>query len=147
MEKQRLDEYVRVNYATMLSELGAQHGEYFFDEEHFGNELDRYSNARMGIVFIRDRGEEFVQLFPLNHPGDVFSLLYLSEMVAPDETRNAGFEGFEALPKVAERMYRLFDSSCYPCYRRAYLTYENCRNFLGMKMPDGTDVIDYKPQH
>lgn len=146
MEKPRLDEYVRDSYATMLSELGAEHIGYFLDEEHFGNELDTYSNSRIRIVFIRDLGEEFVQLSPLSHPGDFFSLLYLSEMLAPDEVTSTGFEGFETLPKVVQRMYGLFDSSHYPCYRRAYLTYENCRNLLGIRMPDGTEVINYKPQ-
>jgi hypothetical protein len=141
---QRLNEYVRVNYATALMELNAHHVDYFFDSQHFGNELDTYTNARMRIVFIRDRGEEFVQLFPRDHADDLFSLQYLIEMVAPGE-QGGGFEGFAHVPKVVERIYRLFESPYYQCYRRAYSLYENCRNLLGMKMSDGTSVIDYKP--
>ena len=140
---QRLDEYVRGTYAAVLSDLGAEHEEYLFDSQHFGNELDTYSNPQMRIMFIRDRGEEFVQLFPRDHPDDQFSLQYLTEMVAPREPGGA-FEGFAALPKVIERICCLFESPYYKCYRRAYSMYENCRNLLGIKMPDGTELIDYK---
>jgi hypothetical protein len=130
MEQLRLDEYVRSTYASTLSEIGAKHVEYILDEKHFGNELDTYSNSRMRIDFIRDRGDESVRLSPVNHREDVFDLLYFAEMLAADETASYGFKGFGRLPQVVQRMYHIFDSPNYSCFRRAYLTYENCRNLL-----------------
>jgi hypothetical protein len=94
----------------------------------------------------RDRGDEHVRLSPVNHPGDFFNLLYLNEILAADEAINYGFEGFENLPRVVQRMHHVFNSSYYSCYRRAYVKYENCRNLSGIKMPDGADVLDYGPR-
>ena len=48
----RLDDYVRHSYATILLKLEAQHIEYFFDAQHFGNELDRWTNRQMHIVLL-----------------------------------------------------------------------------------------------
>ncbi len=141
---QRLDEHVHTNYGTALSELNAEHVEYSLDSQHFGNELDTYANNQVRIVFIRDRGEEFVQLFPKDHPSDLFSLRYLGEIVAPGQ-KGGAFEGFANLPNFIDRIYSLFESPYYRRYRQAYSVYENCRNLIGIKMPDGTDVLDYKP--
>ncbi len=88
----------------------------------------------------------FVRLSPVNHLGDSFDLLYFTEMLAADETASYAFDGFEALPQIVQRMYHVFDSPNYSCFRRAYLTYENCRNLLDITKPEGVHANDRRPR-
>lgn len=105
-----------------------QHIEYVRDAAHFNNELDRYANEKVTIQFVQDRGEEFVQVFPLLHPGDLFDLNYLVAMLSPEMVDCTIEDYFTAFFNMRERFYAIFESKYYSCYRSAYEIYESCRN-------------------
>ncbi len=64
------------------------------------------------------------------------------EMLAPAGDADDTLASLNKLTQLKSEIYSLFKSIFYPCYRRAYLAYENCRGLIGLKMPDGTDLID-----
>ncbi len=124
----KLDTYVHEAYGYFLDALDMKHIEYIVDEQHFGNQIDRYANDKIRLQFVDDRGEEFIQLFSTRYPGDLFSLRYLTAMLKPDLQHNSNLASVKALVDLRDYVYGLFESRYYMCYRRAYRLYESCRN-------------------
>jgi hypothetical protein len=111
----------------VLESLSLSHAEYLGGLS-FGNEIDRYRNDRIAIDFVRDRGEEFVYIAPAAHLEDMFVLDYLIGMLEPELVPQTPGESVDMLATVLPKILALFASEHYACYRRAYLSFENCRN-------------------
>jgi hypothetical protein len=139
-----LNEHVSQVYGDSLSDLGFRQINCFKDTDHFGNELALYQNAHIRIRFVRDRGEETVQVSPLGPDAGFLDLKYLLEMLRPNSDAESNLACMRSLPQIKDDLAALFCSKYYKCFHRAYALYENCRNLSGLKMPDGTDLIDYR---
>ena len=125
-----LDIYVVDNYGSVLTEVGLSHVGYFADQEAFGNETDRYRNDHMIVDFMCDYHDHMrnVHIIPVMHQDDRFDLTYLLAMMEPQVAITSISEAVMLLPKFAAKIYAMFGADQYVCYRRAYLSFENCRN-------------------
>lgn len=133
--RESLELHVVNSYRSMLVALRLTHVGYFVDKEAFGNEIDSYRNDRMVVDFIRDHRDEtdYVQVIPIRHQEHRFDLNYLLEMLEPQATLNSVSESVALLPKVIAKVYAVFDSSQYVCFRRAYSSFENCKGLWGIE--------------
>ena len=125
-----LELHVVNSYRPMLDALGLTHVSYFVDAEAFGNEIDRYCNDRIFVDFVRDHRDEtdYMQLIPAVHEEHRFDSIYLLEMLEPQAPPSNVSESVALLPKVIVKIYAIFDSPQYACFRRAYFSFENCKN-------------------
>jgi hypothetical protein len=140
--EQTLHTHVVRVYGALLEELALKHAGYTIDTSSFGNEIDRYANASIQLEFYTDRsGEEFVRILLASHPTDVFDLGYLVEMLTFSAPVNSNLDALKIFSEVAPAFYAMPMSEYYSCYRRSYRCYENCRNFIGIKTPDGKRII------
>lgn len=126
-----LDLYVVSNYGPVLGRLGFTHVGYYCNDKSFGKETDRYRNESIGLDFLRDRDEDFVRVFPISHQQDYFDLSYLLEMIVPRHSVPCVRESLDALPRIISQITAMFASEHYACFRRAYMSFENCRNLAG----------------
>jgi hypothetical protein len=119
---------------SALTAIGATRIEQDTSFANHNVDIVCFSNARVRFSFTIDPyDEEFVYITPLNHDGDQFSVKCLLEIVSPEQRIERGFSSVQSLPSVVERVYALFESQFYKCYRRAYDLFENCRNLIGIK--------------
>jgi hypothetical protein len=127
--QETLEHYVATVHASALVALSLTHVKYFQDTKSFGNEYDTYRNDHMIVDFVRARGEDFVQLIPIQHQDDRFDLQYLLAMIEPSLAPRTTAELLATLNTVASKVYVMFSAEQYLCYRRAYNSFENCKNF------------------
>jgi hypothetical protein len=138
-----LNEHVAQVYGEILNDLGFRQINYFKDPAHFRSELNVYQNDYMQLRFVQDREEEFVQVSRLGDEA-FLDLRYLFDMLRPGLVIESNLVGLRTFPQIKDDLVALFGSEHYKCFYRAYMLYENCRNLLGLKMPDGTDVTDFQ---
>jgi hypothetical protein len=133
--REPLDLHVVNSYRSMLDALGLTHVSYVVDREAFGNEIDRYRNDRIFVDFVRDHRDEtdYVQVIPIAHEEHRFDSIYLLEMLEPQAAPSNVSESVALLPTVIAKVYAMFESPQYVCFRRAYNTFENCRNLWGIE--------------
>lgn len=120
-------------YQSVLAQLNMMHVRYFKDMQAFGDEVDSYENDFMALHFIRDRGYDTAQVAPIDRD-DPFDVTYMVAILKPElVTLDDLSICVRELPSMQRQLRAIFSSQYYACYRRMYISFENCRGLWSVE--------------